>query len=175
MVEPARDTAPVAFQPEPEPDEEPDLGPLPEYVIDPERATPLEPVPSPPPARSPSRGRTFAPSEPEDPLAGLGIKPRTEFPQADTGGQRETGERKRSSSPAAKPDTQRSLGEPGDEGEEVGWMQGLSSRLSAYSLDTDPPEPGEPDDADDAGRRRAPRGRRLAATRSRRGCAAPTP
>ena len=155
VVEPAHDTAPVAFRPEPGPDEEPDLGPLPEYVIDPERATPLEPVPSPPPAREPEqRAEPSPPSEPEDPRAGLGIKPPTEFPQADTGGQRETGERKRSSSPAAKPDTQRSLGEPGDEGDEVGWMQGLSSRLSAYSLDTNPPEPGEPDDeADDAERR----------------------
>ena len=60
--------------------------------------------------------------------------------------------RRRLSPPAAKPDTQRSLGEPGDEAEEIGWMQGLSSRLSAYSLDSDPSEAGEPadDDADDS-------------------------
>jgi hypothetical protein len=28
--------------------------------------------------------------------------------------------------------------EPGDEAEEIGWMQGLSNRLSAYSLDAEP-------------------------------------
>jgi hypothetical protein len=47
--------------------------------------------------------------------------------------------------------------EPGDEVEEVDWMQGLSSRLSAYSLAGDDDERGDengsgpgPDDADSA-------------------------
>jgi hypothetical protein len=70
----------------------------------------------------------------------------------DTGAKRDASGRRRLSQPASKPDTQRSLGEPGDEGEEIGWMQGLSSRLSAYSLDSDPSEAEESadDDADDS-------------------------
>jgi hypothetical protein len=44
----------------------------------------------------------------------------------------------------------RSSHEPGDEGEETGWMLGLSNRLSAYSLSEEgagsgPAEPDEPD------------------------------
>ena len=77
----------------------------------------------------------------DDPRAGLGITPVTEFPQVDTGAKREASGRRRLSQAAPKPDTQRSLGEHGDEGDEIGWMQGLSSRLSAYSLDTEPGEP----------------------------------
>jgi hypothetical protein len=124
-------------------------------VVDPDRPTPLEEVPPPSPvAEVPTP--TPAPSGPaetdDDPRAGLGITPVTEFPQVDAGAKREASGRRRLSQPAAKPDTQRSLGEPGDEGEEIGWMQGLSSRLSAYSLDSDPSEAGEPadEDADDS-------------------------
>ena len=147
VVEPSPEPAPVAFQAEPEPEEE-DLGPLPEYVIDPERPTPLEPVPAPPPvAEAPAPAPPPAETD-DDPRAGLGINPVTEFPQVDAA-KREASGRRRLSQPAAKPDTQRSLGEPGDDGEEIGWMQGLSSRLSAYSLDAEPSEHEEPADEDD--------------------------
>lgn len=151
VVEPAHDPAPVAFQAEPEaePEEEEDLGPLPEYVIDPERPTPLEAVPAPPPvAEAPAPAAPPAAEPDDDPRAGLGITPVTEFPQVDTGAKREATGRRRLSQPASKPDTQRSLGDPGDEGEEIGWMQGLSSRLSAYSLDAEPGEAGEAVDED---------------------------
>ena len=153
VVEPSREPAPVAFHAEPEPEEDEELGPLPEYVVDPDRPTPLEAVPPPSPV---AEVPTPAPSSPvetdDDPRAGLGITPVTEFPQVDAGAKREASGRRRLSQPAAKPDTQRSLGEPGDEGEEIGWMQGLSSRLSAYSLDSDPSEAAEPadDDVDDS-------------------------
>jgi acetyl-CoA synthetase/medium-chain acyl-CoA synthetase len=154
VVEPSYDPAPFAAHAEPAPEEEEDLGPLPEYVIDPERPTPLEAVPAPPPvAEAPAPVPPPAAEPDDDPRAGLGITPVTEFPQVDSGARREAPARRRISQPADKPDTQRSLGEPGDEGEEIGWMQGLSSRLSAYSLDTEPGAAGEPhdEDAGDAG------------------------
>ena len=149
VVEPSRDPAPVAFHAEPEAEEEEDLGPLPEYVVDPERPTPLETVPAPPPVADVPAPAPPPPAEADDdPRAGLGITPVTEFPEVDTSAKREASGRRRLTQPASKPDTQRSLGEPGDEGDEIGWMQGLSSRLSAYSLDTEPDAAGEPDDAD---------------------------
>jgi len=42
--------------------------------------------------------------------------------------------------PTAEPNTSKRStepAEPGDEGGEVGWMEGLSNRLSAYSLSED--------------------------------------
>ena len=118
-------------------------------MIDPERPTPLEAVPAPPPvAEAPAPAAPPAAETDDDPRAGLGITPVTEFPQLDTGAKREASGRRRLSQAAPKPDTQRSLGEPGDEGDEIGWMQGLSSRLSAYSLDTEPGEAGETVDED---------------------------
>ena len=36
-----------------------------------------------------------------------------------------------------RPKRDRSAPEPGEESQDVGWMEGLSSRLSAYSLDGD--------------------------------------
>jgi hypothetical protein len=39
--------------------------------------------------------------------------------------------------------------EPGDESDEVGWMQGLSSRLSAYTVSED----GSPSEAENDGRK----------------------
>ena len=41
--------------------------------------------------------------------------------------------------------------EPGDEGNEVGWMAGLSNRLSAYSLSDDEAQSGDEPDADEPG------------------------
>jgi acetyl-CoA synthetase/medium-chain acyl-CoA synthetase len=145
VVDPADAPEPVAPPPPParplELEPEPDLGPLPDYVVDPERTTPLTPVPT---ARhEPQEPEVYTPPEREDPLAGLGLKPVTEFPEVESTPGRETppGRRRHASGPVA-PDSKRSLDDvdPGDESEEVGWMQGLSNRLSAYSLETGGPE-----------------------------------
>lgn len=150
VVDPEQAPEPaVVPQPEPEPDEEPGLGPLPDYIVDPERPPVLEEVPA-PTMRQPDP-EPPAPPEPESPLAGLGLKPVTEFPRRESSAQRDTlpGGRRSTVGPDGRDDRDRSLGDPGDEPEEVGWMQGLSSRLSAYSLDTDsdPPEPEEAEEA----------------------------
>jgi len=77
--------------------------------------------------------------------AGLYFPPTTAFPiprdddDAPRGGKRaprprpapEPGKSKRSAEPA----------EPGDEGNEVSWMAGLSNRLSAYSLSDEESQP----------------------------------
>ena len=137
-------------QPTPFLEEEPDLGPLPDYVVDPEqprRAAPVA-VPDPTPAPTMQEPEIYEPPppEPEDPLAGLGLKPVTEFPTLESHPDREaTHPRRRSAAHQDVKAERRSEGEPGDEPEEVGWMQGLSNRLSAYSLDTedDAPEPAK--------------------------------
>ena len=97
--------------------------------------------------------------EPDVPdVAMLGLPPVTfQLDRAETS---EPATPKRSRSKDEKPATRddkrglsRSTGEPGDETEEVTWMEGLSTRLSAYSLaqEDDPgaPAPPEADDADD--------------------------
>jgi hypothetical protein len=86
--------------------------------------------------------------EPETPLAGLGIRPITEFPRRETPPGEEPPARRRRTRVEQTPDRSRSLGDPGDEPEEVGWMQGLSSRLSAYSLggELEPAADDEPED-----------------------------
>jgi hypothetical protein len=154
---PGEPVATVPPAPEPEPEEE-DLGPLPDYVVDPDRPTPLAPVPEPP---SPEPAfEAPAAAQPESPLAGLGLKPVTEFPKRESSSEDDGPGGKRRSSRYADPRTREpSEGDPGDEAEEVGWMQGLSSRLSAYSLgaesepETDDEGPGEdaasaPDEAE---------------------------
>ena len=85
--------------------------------------------------------------------AGIYFPPTTAFPiprdddddGAPRGGKRaprprpaaELGKSKRSTGPA----------EPGDEGNEVGWMAGLSNRLSAYSLSDDEAQSASESDA----------------------------
>jgi len=77
----------------------------------------------------------------------------TEFPRRESSPGDETPARRRRTRVEQKPDGSRSLGDPGDEPEEVGWMQGLSSRLSAYSLGGDldqaTDEPEDEAEADD--------------------------
>ena len=139
----------VTSSPEPipvpptEPQDEPELGPLPDFVVDPDHPRTLEPVPT---ASVEPEIYEPPPPEAEDPLAGLGLKPVTEFPKVESAGERSAPPgRRRPGGPLrdTKPDRP-SEGEPGDEAEEIGWMQGLSNRLSAYSLDAEPEAPDSP-------------------------------
>lgn len=139
---------PVAPPPPPSPleEEEVDLGPLPEYIVDPERR--LEPVAS-------------AAPEPDAPSAVPGDSPMPPFPsvpaldlKATLDARRESDQetpspppsRRRPASSPGTPARDSSAAEPGDEAEETSWMKGLSSRLSAYSLDADSDEQQEDED-----------------------------
>jgi acyl-coenzyme A synthetase/AMP-(fatty) acid ligase len=139
-----------------EPEPAADDGPLPDYIVDPDRQTdqPAKPPPAPPPEPEPEpesrqaptpSGSAAAKAEPEPSLESLGLPPLTEFPGTTPDRpplkrrRRERGTAEPSERPA-EPDRKRrrrrthSEGEPGDEEEGMGWMDGLSSRLSAYSL-----------------------------------------
>jgi acyl-coenzyme A synthetase/AMP-(fatty) acid ligase len=126
----------------PEP-ESADPGPLPEYVVDPSRR--LEAVSPPSAARltPPPAPQTEAPvpSTLEDhPLAGL-ARPQVAIPiPSDSEGEprpkrrRPQGRSRATPAPETPRKRGRSEGEPGDEGLETGWMQRLSSRLTAYGM-----------------------------------------
>ena len=131
--------------PAPEPEPEPDLGPLPDYIVDPNR--PQEPTP-PAPERTPAAAskpflEVSGEPEPETSSSGLYFPPVTAFP-APRDDPDDDQERKRDAPKAPRrrpaPDPGKSkrgksgAAEPGDEAEEVSWMEGLSNRLSAYSL-----------------------------------------
>jgi acyl-coenzyme A synthetase/AMP-(fatty) acid ligase len=132
----------VVQEPEPEPE---DLGPLPEYIVDPDRR--LEVVSeapaadaSPPPAPAPiTSTEALAGSPLEDhPLAGL-ARPQVSIPIPDddeTPKSRPRSKGRARSAPTPEPRRKRgrSEGDPGDEGLETGWMQRLSSRLDAYGM-----------------------------------------
>ena len=163
VVEPgsAPEPAPMPVESALVPEEEEDLGPLPDFVIDP--SLPPELRPAPPPTPVPVQPEAAVPplkvptSEKPEPTmsnaAGLYFPPTTAFPiprddddgDAPRGGKRaprprpaaELGKSKRSTEPA----------EPGDEGNEVGWMAGLSNRLSAYSLSDDEAQSASEPDA----------------------------
>jgi len=125
-------------------EEEEDLGPLPEYIVDPTRPR-LEPVASaPPPAPAPpplddpdaSPASLFPPVPVLDLTAKAGSRDDADRPAAPR------------TRPAATPGDPKRTGttaEPGDEAAETSWMQGLSSRLSAYSLGEEQPDrrPGD--------------------------------
>ena len=162
-------------------DPEPETGPLPDYIVDPDKQADgtAKPAPPPEPKPEPWQAPTFpgsaaaASAVPEPSLEGLGLPPLTEFPgvtrdrpplkrtrpQRDPA-QRDTAERG-TAEPAERPAepekkrrrrrTSRSAGEPGDEQEGMGWMDGLSNRLSAYSL-ADGGEDAADEEADDRGR-----------------------
>jgi len=141
---------------------EPDPGPLPDYIVDPSRplrqvAKASDPTLEPKPLwPSP----TFAlPPEPDDPpLLPLGLPPLADFPAPGKPDSEEEepapkSNRRTRRRPAAAPERRgrraHSAGEPGDEQEAVDWMDGLSSRLSAYSLsDDESSTPAEVDDPD---------------------------
>jgi acetyl-CoA synthetase/medium-chain acyl-CoA synthetase len=172
IVEP--DPEPVAFveptpvEPEPAPVAEPETAPRP-VTSDPPAQLPNEPPPAEPlPDYVIVPGSERAP-EPETQtgapdIAALGLPPVTNFgldrphtpetnvpkPEREKPTEPPKGDPKRGARP--------STGEPGDEIEGSGWMQGLSTRLSAYSLagDDAPAAPAEehegerePDDEDE--------------------------
>ncbi len=96
--------------------------------------------------------------------SGLNFPPAASFPDLHSGdGEPEFGRdahrtpRGRPAAGSARSKRVRSReAEPGDESPEVSWMEGLSNRLSAYSLGGEEASPGsepsddEPDDADTA-------------------------
>ena len=148
VVEPSAEPAPPPAPVESlfEPEEEEDLGPLPDYVIDP--ANPQAPRPAPPPPAPPKpvfeapRAKGKSEESPSE-AAGLYFPPVTAFPtpraDRDDDDSRDTRRAPRPR-PQAEPNTSKRStepAEPGDEGGEVGWMEGLSNRLSAYSLSED--------------------------------------
>ncbi len=126
-IEPEPEPEPVAvLEPEPEPEAVEEEEPLPDFIVvrDPNGEPPTPP-----------------------PLVGLGLPPVTDFTlDSNRNSDPRPKAEPRPSGPAPAPDKRprrdRSAPEPGEEGEDVGWMEGLSSRLSAYSLE------GEDDPAD---------------------------
>jgi hypothetical protein len=137
---------PVPATPPPDEEEE-DLGPLPDYIIDPNRPPEPKPAPpSPPAATAPKPPPDVAPETRAETslsnVAGLYFPPTTAFPTPREGSDeevhaaRETRRSPRRRPPAESGKAKHSAepAEPGDETTEVGWMHGLSNRLSAYSL-----------------------------------------
>jgi medium-chain acyl-CoA synthetase len=149
----------------PEPEPEPELGPLPDYVVDPNRPPELKPPPPErpetlPPAPFP---KVAAETVAEEPVSGLNFPSVVSFPVPRAGAD-DDDERSRDTPRASRrrPAADQDKGkrgksggaEPGDEAEEVSWMQGLSNRLSAYSLSeedvvsSDDPAADTPEDAE---------------------------
>jgi hypothetical protein len=162
VVEPSAEPVPTPtarVEPLLEPEEEEDLGPLPDYVIDPTKPQEARPAP-PPPAPEPKpvfeaplaqKKVEESPSE----AAGLYFPPVTAFPSPRPDRDEDDSQDGRRA-PRRRPPTElkdskakRSTepAEPGDEPGETGWMEGLSNRLSAYSLSEDDESPaGDSDD-----------------------------
>jgi hypothetical protein len=146
-----------------------DPGPLPDYVVDPDRQHGDQPPPKPAPvAQEPVAQGWPSPAfpdmepptpEPEPSLEHLGLPPLSEFPgvtRDDSPPVRPTARQRapEPARPAPEPKRRgrrgRSAGEPGDEQEGMGWMDGLSSRLSAYSLTNESDAPPAEEDASPA-------------------------
>ena len=149
----------VEAAPEPEPEPTlfvaPEPEPLPDFVVDqeptPEPLAEAAPAPEPAPeqgidsfpdyildpAREPEHER-----EPPPRFLDVGLPPVTNFPslrERTESGVAPDDERPRVPRPRRSIETsaasvERSIGEPGDEADEIGWMKGLSNRLSAYNL-----------------------------------------
>jgi hypothetical protein len=151
----------VVEAPEPEPEPAPELfiapepEPLPDVVVDQvqtpeplgEAAPASEPAPEQgsdslpdyilDPAREPEHER-----EPPPRFRDVGLPPVTNFPslheRTESGVAPDDGRprvpRPRRSIETSAASVERSIGEPGDEADEIGWMKGLSNRLSAYNL-----------------------------------------
>ena len=157
VLEPSSEPEPA---PQPEPEEEEDLGPLPDYVIDP--ASPEAARPAPPAAPAPEsrpifeapRAETKPSEETPSQAAGLNFPPVTAFPtlsadRDDDSRDTPRAPRRRPAAEVGKPKRSSEPAEPGDETGEVGWMAGLSNRLSAYSLSEDEPAADAGSDSDD--------------------------
>ena len=146
IVPPGEASDPPAAPPAPEPESEPDLGPLPDYIVDPNRppeAKSQAPVRPTPPAAPTLYFEVPSQPEPEASSTGLNFPPTASFPtpreDSDEDAQRKRdapkAPRRRPAPESAKSKRNKSgPAEPGDEAEEVSWMEGLSNRLSAYSL-----------------------------------------
>lgn len=150
-VEERPQSPPPAPAPAPSPleEEEEDLGPLPEYIVDPSRrlepVATVQPEPSPPPA---DPDAPQAPSFPSVPVLDLGGAVGARRGSEDAPSSHASSRPRPASPPAQSKGRSSSAAEPGDEGEETTWMKGLSSRLSAYSLDEEGQERLEPGDED---------------------------
>jgi len=151
VVDPKTTPTPVAKAPPPlsalEP--EPDPGPLPDYVVDPERPREQiqkKPLPRPAPLLGVDAETSADPDPAVPSIVGLGLPPLAAFPTLvkdkaqDEEQDSERAPRPRRPRPAPAPPSsrkgrrERSAEDPGDEPEAVSWMDGLSSRLRAYSL-----------------------------------------
>ena len=154
-----------------EPEAETDDGPLPDYIVDPDNGDdpPANPAPPKPTERKPDGWHTptfpgsaaQASAEPEPSLEGLGLPPLADFPGVTRDSpplKRPRREKREAADSSVQPEPapekkrrrrrSRSAGEPGDEQEgNIGWMDGLSSRLDAYSLASE----GEAAPAEDEG------------------------
>ncbi len=153
MVEPDHALEPVAQAP-PQPvsalEPEPDPGPLPDYVVDPaapprERVEPT-PIPRPAPLLGIDPEEDVEPDPAQPLIAGMPSLPDIQSLVKESGqdgaepdSERTSKERRPRSAPVSsrKGRRERSAKDPGDEPEAVSWMDGLSSRLSAYSLADD--------------------------------------
>jgi len=151
VVDSRKDPAPVAktpLQPVSALDPEPDPGPLPDYVVDPARPRERiqkKPLPRPAPLLGVDAEQSVDPDPAVPSLAGLGLPPLAHFPslvkesgQDDAEPDTERAPKERRPRPAPissrKGRRERSAKDPGDEPEAISWMDGLSTRLSAYSL-----------------------------------------
>ncbi len=117
-------------------------------MIDPTNPQP-RPAPPPPPAPPPKpvfeapAAKQDVKKETPSEAAGLYFPPVTAFPapraDRDDDEPRESRRAPRTRPPAEPKPSKRSTeaAEPGDEGSESNWMEGLSNRLSAYSLSED--------------------------------------
>ena len=136
----------MAQTPRPEEEEE-DLGPLPDYVIDPDLPPELRPAPPPRPAPAAPEMALKVTVEVTDLKSGSeASSTELNFPSVASfsisgdrttvdRGDRPSAPRRTSGADAGTPKKRSSQpAEPGDESSETGWMAGLSNRLSAYSL-----------------------------------------
>jgi hypothetical protein len=156
-VEPSADQPAPVLHVDPATDEdEEDLGPLPDFVIDPDdpdaakRAAPPPPPPEPEPILAP---RAKSPVEEPPAPTGLNFPSSAAFtiPHRESAGSDPTEPRVARPRLQAEPDPSKrptTPAEPGDEGTEIDWMQGLSNRLNAYGFSED--EQGEPTTDDDS-------------------------
>jgi acyl-coenzyme A synthetase/AMP-(fatty) acid ligase len=140
--EPVAEVIPLV---EPEPDPDPDE--LPDYVVVPGSERPAVESPIAPADLS-------FPTVPELVLEPATEQGTMELRTAAREVTRDTPQPERGASDGSteKDRRRRSSHEPGDEGDETGWMQGLSNRLSAYSLSEDgdgPDDPAQDETSDD--------------------------
>jgi hypothetical protein len=144
--------------PIPAPEPEPELGPLPDYVVDPDRPPDLKPPPPPErPVTPPPAPFVEIPAKTvaEEPVSGLNFPSVVSFP-VPRAGTDDDDEHDAPRAPRPRPTADQGKGkrgksggaEPGDEAEEVSWMQGLSNRLSAYSLSEEDASPSDDPAAD---------------------------